>query len=74
MTPWQSLVATRAMSKRRGDEAKRGMAEAWHIAAFTRSKRMPPLNKILGDREPAPKSADHLVEALKAKFGVAANG
>jgi hypothetical protein len=62
------------MSKRYGDDAKRGMVEAWHIAAFTRSKRMPHLNKILGDSEPKPKSAEHLVDALKAKFGVAANG
>lgn len=69
MTPWQSLVASRAMSKRRGDDARHTMAVGWHIAAFTRSKRLPPLARVIGDTERTPKSSSEIVKALQMKFG-----
>jgi len=69
MTPWQSLIASKAMGKRIGDEARLGMANAWHTAAFTRAKRLPPFSRVVGDTERAPKSADDIVKALQMKFG-----
>jgi len=69
MTPWQSLIASRAMGKRLSDEARQGMAQAWHIAAFTRAKRLPHLSRVVGDTERRPKSADDIVKALQMKFG-----
>jgi len=69
MTPWQSLIASKAMGKRLSDEARQGMAQAWHIAAFTRAKRLPHLSRVIGDTERRPKSADDIVKALQMKFG-----
>jgi hypothetical protein len=69
MTPWQSLIASKAMGKRHGNEARQSMAQAWHIAAFTRAKRLPHLSRVIGDTERKPKSADEIVSALKMKFG-----
>ena len=69
MTPWQSLIASKAMGKRLSDEARQGMAQAWHIAAFTRAKRLPHLSRGVGDTERRPKSADDIVKALQMKFG-----
>jgi len=69
MTPWQSLIASKAMGKRIGDEAKQGMAQAWQTANLTRAKKIPPLSKFVGDHERAPKSSDDIVKALQMKFG-----
>ncbi|MBK5105110.1 MAG: hypothetical protein JJE42_12755 [Burkholderiales bacterium] len=69
MTPWQSLIASKAMGKRLGDEARQGMAHAWHTAAFTRAKKLPHLSRVIGDTERKPKSADDIVKALQMKFG-----
>ena len=69
MTPWQSLIASKSMGKRYGDEVRQGMAQAWHTAAFTRAKRLPHLSRVIGDTERTPKSADDIVASLKMKFG-----
>lgn len=71
MTPWQSLVASEAMSERRSDESKMMMSQAWHAAAFQRSKRMPPLARVIGDTDRKLRSTDDLVTSLQQKFGVA---
>jgi hypothetical protein len=69
MTPWQSLIASKAMGKRLSDEARQGMAQAWQTANLTRAKRLPPLSRIVGDVERKPQSSDDIVNALKMKFG-----
>lgn len=47
------------------------MSQAWHSAAFQRSKRMPPLSRVVGDTDRKVQSSDDLVLALKQKFGIA---
>ncbi len=71
MTPWQSLIESKAMSERCHEEARAMMSQAWHTAAFYRSKRMPPLRRVIGDTDRKVESPDDLVAALKQKFGVA---
>jgi len=44
------------------------MSTAWHTAAFTRAKRMPPFNKAINP-DGKVKSRDDLVNQLKARFG-----
>ena len=59
------------MSERRQDESRAMMSMAWHTAAFYRSKRMPPLSRVIGSTERKVETPDDLVSALKQKFGVA---
>ncbi len=47
------------------------MSQAWHTAAFYKSKRMPSLRRVIGDTERKAQSPGDIVSALKLKFGVA---
>lgn len=58
------------MGEKQHDDARAAMSRAWHTAAFYRSKRMPPLQRVIGDTERKVQSPDDLVSALKMKFGV----
>jgi hypothetical protein len=62
------------MGKRHHEEARARMSEAWHTAAFQRSKRMPSLHRVIGDTERAPRSSAEIITALKFKFGVKRDG
>ena len=62
------------MGKTHEGEARMMMSMAWHTAAFTRSKRLPPFHRVVGDTERAARSPEEIVKALKLKFGVKSNG
>ncbi len=62
------------MGKRHENDARMKMSAAWHTAAFTRSKRLPPFHRIVGDTERAARSPEEIVAALKIKFGAKPNG
>ncbi len=62
------------MGKRQEGDARMKMSMAWHTAAFTRSKRLPPFHRVVGDTERAARSPEDIVTALKRKFGVKSDG
>ena len=45
------------------------IAQAWNTAALHRSRRMPPLHRLVGDTERAASSPDEVLQALKMRFG-----
>lgn len=50
------------------------MSQAWHTAAMTRAKRMPPFSRIVSAKERAAQSSAEIVAALKLKFGATGDG
>lgn len=74
LTPWQSLAAIQALGNKKEAEARMFMSMAWHEAAFQRSPRMPPLDRVLYPRGRQFENTDDLYAALKAQYKVKRNG
>jgi len=75
------MAFVRGLSEREGRRIKVALSAAWHGAAFERSRKMPPLQSVIGQigrRDPAevwqPKSSAEIVKVLKARFGVKSDG
>ena len=55
-----------------GDPYRMAIFAAWHTAVFTRQKRIPPLQRVMGTGQQRPASPDVLmakVQALNMAFG-----
>lgn len=70
MTPYQTSIACDGLAEAEQRNVKTALAAAWYNAGFQRSKRLPPLHRVIGDTERQPKSSEEIVRALKMKFGV----
>lgn len=62
------MIAGLEMVDRDGHKGKVLMSAAWHGAAFTRAKRMPPLARVL-NAEGKVKDHDDLLAKMKTAFG-----
>jgi len=51
MTPRETFAAIDAASWRMERQQKLMLSTAWHAAAFSRTKRMPSLKKVLGEHK-----------------------
>ncbi|MFI5352872.1 MAG: hypothetical protein ACHQZS_07900 [Candidatus Binatales bacterium] len=52
-TPRELALYVRARARRAESRARRDLAIAWHIAAFNRIERLPPLEAVLRPRRDA---------------------
>lgn len=48
LTPYETRLAVEGLNARAAAEYRRSAWLAWHIEAFQRSKRLPPLADVLG--------------------------
>ncbi len=72
LTPYQSGVYVGESIEKYGDDCRTYLFHAWHVAAFSRTKRLPPLKKFI---EVKPKNSGELSSKIKAVFsGLEAKG
>jgi len=77
MTPAETLAVIDAAAWRADLEFKRDIRLAWHVAAFTRAKRLPPLRRLLKPgrtrkltgEDLAKRRAEHAELMQRAKYG-----
>lgn len=76
MTPYELSLVVSGYTKRKKQEAKDQLSNAWMTAYFHRVKKMPELAKLLKDLDKPPKPKKQTPEdmlekvmALNAKFG-----
>jgi hypothetical protein len=72
MTPWQLSVAVEGYNEHIEQEHKNRGWLAWHIAALTRTKKMPSLKRMMSDEKQKSKNMNdddklHFFKALSQK-------
>jgi len=60
LTPWETFQAIEAAGWRAEQDARRDVALAWHVAALSRAKTLPPLRRLLRSSAPKPLSAEDI--------------
>ncbi len=72
LTPYQTGIYVGESIEKYGDDCRADLYLAWHVAAFSRTKRLPPLKKLI---EVKPKGSGELSSKIKAVFsGLEAKG